>query len=911
MNSNAPGASICAGAVSRLLSLLIGSAAIVAGVLATHPAGAASSVWVAGWVETTIQPVVGAEVQLRTLDGTPIGRSLELTNGMGLFYVSVVTKLPVEFVAEAHGGSLGGAVLTAVVENFNPGRENVYINPATTLVARELGDHPGGGLPGAEANVEHFLGLPAGYPSPSTSQLGDNPDFDSTEFQRAFVNDKASNGSMALFISRMEQRMDSSPGGVIAAPDEPGAPSSRASLTKGAFSNPAAGSNDPLDVALKDYPAISTDAHNAVRHGIAPSTGADGETTYTSSGTGGKVSPGEAALGETRGFTAYQFVSDLGTRLGDSVFSGTLGGGRKALPGYLLDAVVLGPDSGRDMGQMREAIGDFREKLRAIDGELVSMRAEQVAWARQSGEAAHPYADGLDDALIGTIAGANEKLKEISAWFDPADPDKVGRTIAEGHALMAKYGFKLGFAARQSERLSKVPEADQATLGNMEYYTEARLEFLELARECLAKMPLLNRLLVGGDANGSKGGYADFNRVVYHSQYFWTKSSTDRVRRHFLDYDFYQGAQYNAAMEYVTATYSTGTGKSRNLPASVVPKVARLIALHDSMREGQARIMAPYLKAPPPFEAIDPRTRTSWMSAGANLTMKRTVDLALDFNAVDLRNNTRIGASLGAASLDFGDWKWDGHYDTFHLPTKADVGVLQAAWQAGNASLPGASRLSFYGWLRRESAPGGRETWSAGDLEDAFSVVGAAEFYGKLAAAAAGRDENSVQFRSLQADLVRYYGKGIELHFANREKTLFSVNYWPSEGGTLWWTSTYEADNIAVQYASFNGMGPIDLYNAAKVYIFRFDTGSGNFLRDAIGQAWCAADANNPNGASAKFVSSPNIKNAIGNYVKNNGTFRDGTYYDRQDLKKFGATLIPVRQVSFNEVYWMPSSSAN
>jgi hypothetical protein len=377
----------------------------------------------------------------------------------------------------------------------------------------------------------------------------------------------------------------------------------------------------------------------------------------------------------------------------------------------------------------------------------------------------------------------------------------------------------------------------------MGYYVDTRLEFLDLARECLAKMPLLDRLLVGGDASGFAGGYAAFNRAVYHSQYFWTKASTDRVRRHFLDYDFYQGAQYIAAMEYVTATYSTGSGKVRNLPPAVVPRVARLIALHDSMRESQARLMAPYLKEPPPFEAIDVRMGISWMTAGADASMGRAVALALDFNSVDTRTSVWSGNSFGPASVDYGDWRWDGHYDKFYLPTREEVGFLQAAWRAKNAGLPGGSKLSFYGWLRQESAPGGRDGWPAGE-------------------------------------------------------------------GKLWWTSTYEADNTPIIVSANNGNGPADLSNAAKVYIFRFDTAGGDFLRDAIGQTWCAADPGSV-GGFAKYVTSPNIRVVLCRQLKLSGTFRNGAYYDRNDLRTFDAALIPVRRVPRNEAYWMPSSSAN
>jgi hypothetical protein len=958
MNDHAPKVRPCAGAAARFMYSLIGcvslgSAILMAPRAAAAPDDASSTVWVRGWVETIRDRVKGAEVVLRTLDGKEIGRSRGLTNRRGVFAVFVKGALPAEFVAEAHGGSLGDAVLSAVVEDYDPTEDHLYIDPATTMVARELGDHPADGLSKDEANVEHYLGLPPGDESLSRTQLSNNPDFNASEFEQDFERDRAANGNLSKFIGRMEVEMDSKPSEVLLAPgsaDEAPADTAPPGGTSG-WVMPRMG-DSPEDAPMTcagasvgSLPETTADITNFMkdqlakfsgglnpaemmikRYGITPSsTSLNGinakagkpvfEKAPVSAQFKPTVSPVEVELGGTSGFSPYQFLSDFGSSIGSSILNGLVNAGTNLFVGFFLDAIGLGTDSGADLRNLQKGIDEIQAKLDIIGGQLTALGAEHAAWARLDDKKSFDLAEAKNTDLKRAIRSANAQLEVIADWYSEDSAEDVLDTFSKGYALMEKYNLSTPDINTYYPNMTrKLSDEEQNTLLDMTNYLEGKKNFQALAKTCLANIDQLHEYLVGGSANEAEGGYRAFNRVVYNSQYFWTKTSSTRVREYFLEYDFYQATQYNMAVEYLTSTYSFGTGKNRRLVDSIIPAVVGLITVHDIMRQEQAEMMAPYLKSPPPFEAIDPNTRSSWMSTGASPSLGRSTELALDLNSVNVKDIKFIDVNnFGPATVNYKEWQWDGNFERFHLPSKAEVEVLQKAWQRKNSNLPDSSKLSFYGWLQGESAKGGRETWTAGDLEEALKTppvkgeARGARVNKRLDVGSGGRDESAPEFKNFQENLRGLYGQGIVLHFANTEKTLFTVNYWPAEGNTLWWTSTNEAGNTPILYPGFYMVS-----RAAKVFVTRFDAGNGNFWKDPIGMAWCTVEGNASGGYYSRYAGSTTLKDMMTDQLwRQRGNMRDGGYYVQSGLMTFGGVLIPLRQLRSDETYWMPGSRVN
>lgn len=149
------------------------------------------------------EPLVGATLRVRGLDGQLIHEASEATNAEGYFTLSAPTTLPRDFRVEVSGGTRGGVasdlVLKADVRGYNPVTDRVYVNAATTLVASKLDQTPSASLVETQAAVARFLKLP--------EDLSLGADLDNAQL-RAFNHGKfmevaAAQGGFAALIASM------------------------------------------------------------------------------------------------------------------------------------------------------------------------------------------------------------------------------------------------------------------------------------------------------------------------------------------------------------------------------------------------------------------------------------------------------------------------------------------------------------------------------------------------------------------------------------------------------------------------------------------------------------------------------------------------------------------------------------
>lgn len=121
-------------------------------------------------------PLVGASIEVRDGRGQHVMTSEETTDAAGTFALKLPAGNSSRFRLVVTGGTYEGKPfqdrLLLDVERFDPDRDLLYVNAATTLISRYMDRHAGASVADASTKVKAFLLIPA------TSRAGvdvDNP----------------------------------------------------------------------------------------------------------------------------------------------------------------------------------------------------------------------------------------------------------------------------------------------------------------------------------------------------------------------------------------------------------------------------------------------------------------------------------------------------------------------------------------------------------------------------------------------------------------------------------------------------------------------------------------------------------------------------------------------------------------
>lgn len=119
-------------------------------------------------------PVIGASIQVHDQDGRHVMTAKHTTDGAGIFELPVPQGHASRFRIVATGGTYEDrpfqGVLRLDTEQFNPDRDLLYVNAATTLISDYMDRHRGVDISDASTKVKGFLLIPA------TSDAGFNVD---------------------------------------------------------------------------------------------------------------------------------------------------------------------------------------------------------------------------------------------------------------------------------------------------------------------------------------------------------------------------------------------------------------------------------------------------------------------------------------------------------------------------------------------------------------------------------------------------------------------------------------------------------------------------------------------------------------------------------------------------------------
>jgi hypothetical protein len=175
----------------------------------------------------TNQPLANADVAIFRTNGRLLFARANVTNARGI-YPAHVEHLPPDFrvfvIWDSHWQanwsgllSLGLVVLSADVRNYNPSNDIVYVNPVTTMVTALLLGRPQLELEEAQAQVRHFLGMPANASLGAALREGErfHPAYFSAS---AFLKEANESGGVLTFMESLLNQILHSPGTVHSFP---------------------------------------------------------------------------------------------------------------------------------------------------------------------------------------------------------------------------------------------------------------------------------------------------------------------------------------------------------------------------------------------------------------------------------------------------------------------------------------------------------------------------------------------------------------------------------------------------------------------------------------------------------------------------------------------------------------------
>lgn len=109
-------------------------------------------------------PLIGATVEVRDALGQNLTLGKGGTGKTGTFALKLpagVTRFRLVVTGGTYEGQPFQDTLLLDVEQFDPARDLLYVNAATTLISRYIDRHPGTNVADASAKVKGFLGIPA------------------------------------------------------------------------------------------------------------------------------------------------------------------------------------------------------------------------------------------------------------------------------------------------------------------------------------------------------------------------------------------------------------------------------------------------------------------------------------------------------------------------------------------------------------------------------------------------------------------------------------------------------------------------------------------------------------------------------------------------------------------------------